>query len=219
MRRTTPAVAEINYEALERIRDRAMRYREEFPTLGEIFVPGEGEGGAPIAFILGEAPGAQEVMARRPFVGPAGRALRDLMASAGLRTQNHDLAVRGKFIPVPANCWLTNTVKFRPPGNRTPTEKEIKLARKMIRDEWLAVGCPPVVIPVGGVALEAMTGKKLSILKVSGKPEVRNSHIEGVQVTMWPMVHPSYGLRNKAMRPILEKDWVKLGGWLNEQSL
>lgn len=218
MRRMTPAAPEINYEALDNIRDRAMRYREEFPTLGEIYVPGEGEGYPPTAFILGEAPGAQEVMARRPFVGPAGRALRDLMASAGLRTEGRHVADNGKEWQE-ANCWLTNTVKFRPPGNRTPTEREIELARKMIRDEWLAVGCPPVVIPVGAVALEAMTGKKLSILKVSGKPEVRNTHIEGVQVTMWPMVHPSYGLRNKAMRPILEKDWIKLGAWLNERSL
>ncbi len=219
MKRHTPAEPD-PLDQLFNIMERWVTgYRPEFPQLGEQFVPGEGNYDAPTAFILGEAPGAQEIMARRPFIGPAGRVLRDLMATAGLYTEDHDLATGGKFIPVKANCWLTNTVKFRPPSNRTPTEKEIAHARALIRDEWYAVGCPRVVIAVGAVAHEALTGKRVSILKTSGKPREVQSRQEGVTLTLWPMVHPAFALRNAPMRPILEKDWVKLGEWLNERSL
>lgn len=214
MKRHLQAVTEINYDLLDKVEAKALLYQKEFPQLNEIYVPGEGGGEPPIAFIVGEAPGAQEVLARRPFVGPAGRALRDLMAIAGLYTQNHDLAVRGKFIPVLANCWLTNAVKFRPPGNRNPTEREILYARDIVNSEWEAVGRPPVVIAVGAIANETLTGKRESILKISGKPRTVRSRQSNVELTLWPMVRPAYGLRNEAMRPILEKDWVRLGEWL-----
>lgn len=218
MKRHLTPVGEINYDLLDGVAAKAIRYQKEFPELSEVYVPGEGGGEPPTAFVVGEAPGAQEVLARRPFVGPAGRALRGLMATAGLHTQNHDLAVRGKFIPVPANCWLTNAVKFRPPGNRNPTDREILLARSIVHDEWVAVGQPLVVIAVGGVALETLTGKKESILKVSGKPRQVQSRVSNVELTLWPMVHPAFGLRNESMRPILEKDWVRLGEWLSGNS-
>lgn len=195
------------------MKDRALHYRTCFPDLNEIYVPGEGDGYPPTAFVLGEAPGAQEVMARRPFVGPAGRALRDLMAVAGLFT-----SPRPGLSESEPNCWLTNTVHFRPPGNRTPTDEEIEYARDIVQLEWSAVGSPPVVIAVGAVAYKALTGKQdFSILKISGKPQTVLHRQSNVELTLWPMVHPSYGIRNEGMRPILEKDWAKLGAWLDAQ--
>lgn len=207
------------------MRSRAEHYQQIFQDLSDVFVPGEGDD--PIAFIVGEAPGAQETLARRPFVGPSGRALRDLMAVAGLFATMHEGAEAaqryvelgegsGRNIDGPApNCWLTNAIKFRPPRNRTPTPEEIEYARDIVWREWTAVGRPDVVIAVGAVANELITGKRQSILKVSGTPRTVRDRKSKKELTLWPMVHPSFGIRNPPMRKILEKDWEKLGVWLD----
>lgn len=171
-----------------------------------------GEGDDPEAFIVGEAPGAQEEMQRRPFVGPAGIVMRDLMAIAGLFS-TIPLDRRGYSA---ANCWLTNTVKFRPPRNRTPTPDEIKAARPWLRAEWEAVGKPVVIVPVGGTALAAITGKPQSILVAAGKLHKYRSR-EGLDLCIWPMVHPSYGLRGgEQVQAALEQDWDRFAGWMKK---
>lgn len=166
-------------------------------------IPGEGvRGGSCAAFILGEAPGADEVMAKRPFVGRAGKVLRQLMASAGLYSDPwHNSKDGGEY----ANCWLTNTVKYRPPRNRTPFPTEVTAARPYIRKEWQLSGVPELVIPVGAVAYAAIMGKPLSITAAAGKP------FRKAGIIVWPMLHPAYGLRNADARPQMEKDWKLLG--------
>lgn len=173
--------------------------------LGEVYVPGEG-GGDIKALIIGEAPGAQEELKGRPFVGPAGVVLRQLMASAGLYAAP---SARNRTFP---NCWLTNVVKYHPPRNRKPTPIEIKLMRNGLRTEWAACGKPQLVIAVGGVALEAILGSRQSILRVAGKCQLRTSR-EGIPMALWPMVHPSFGLRNPPVQPLLERDWERLAAW------
>lgn len=174
-----------------------------FRELSEVYVPGEG--GNPTALIIGEAPGAQEELHRRPFVGPAGQVLRQLMGLAGLHTINS----------VGPNCWVTNVVKFRPPRNRKPYWVEVRKARPFLRAEWEAVGKPRVIIPVGGTALQAVTGRpNISILKHSGWMHAEVSRVDGDPLYVWPMIHPSAGLREPSLRGLMEKDWEKLAEWL-----
>lgn len=178
---------------------------ERFEDLSDITVLGEG--GDPEVFIIGEAPGGQEEVHRRPFVGPAGIAMRDLMAIAELYSA---------YTPEGGepNCWLTNVVKFRPPRNRTPTLPEIKAARPWLRAEWEAVGKPRVIVLVGGTALHAVTGKQQSILIAAGKLHKYRSR-EGIDLCIWPMVHPSYGIRGgPSVQAILEKDWETFAAWM-----
>lgn len=209
----------IDTDALGNVEDCCWGWRSAFPSLGDIYVPGEGaDDGNAIAFIIGEAPGAQEVMRRRPFVGPAGRVLRDLMLLADLCSTDQWSHGSDDFPEtqgyVAPNCWLTNVIKFRPPGNRKPTDDEIKVARPSLRDEWVAVGCPDIIIPVGSTALEAVLGRRESILRSAGKHHKATSK-DGTPLHIWPMVHPSFGLRNPAVRPVLERDWERLGEWIN----
>lgn len=175
-----------------------------FGNLSQVTVPPEGARLSNV-FIIGEAPGAQEELRRRPFVGPAGIIMRDLMELAGLFTAD-------KY-PASANCWLTNVVKFRPPGNRKPTDDEIRAARPYLRREWVLCGCPTVIVPTGGVALQTITGRKTSILRAAGKLHQARSK-DGKLLAVWPMVHPAFGLRNEAVRPHMERDWERLGEWL-----
>jgi uracil-DNA glycosylase family 4 len=168
----------------------------QFANLSDRYVPGEGPDN-PLAFVIGEAPGAQEEIAGRPFVGPAGTMLRRLLNLAGYSSTE--------------DCWITNTVKFRPPRNRNPTPAEIEGARQYLVAEYEAVGSPDVIIPVGGIALRAIMRKGIPITKVAGECIIKQTRHGTCYV--WPMIHPSFGIRNPGMRSILEADWEKLGEW------
>lgn len=173
--------------------------------LSERYVPGEGDN--PKVMLIGEAPGAQEDIALRPFVGASGRVLRDLMASCGLYTG--ETPHFGT-----ANCWLTNVVHFRPPRNRNPLPSEITVARSGLKEEWIAIGKPRIIIPVGGIALKAILGKENSITMMSGKCTRRRSRTDGKWVYIWPMLHPSYIMRQKSLISVAENDWDKFDEWL-----
>ncbi len=194
----------IDWAALDEIEAGNNGWRSAFPELSTNYVPGEGDN--PEAFIIGEAPGATEDVQRRPFVGAAGVVLRQLMALANLSADSEGL--------LEPNCWLTNVVKFRPPKNRNPTPSEVKAARPWLMKEWEAVGSPKLIIPVGGSALKAVTGRQhTSILRAAGKNHDYRSAYTGQILHIWPMVHPSFGLRNPTVQPLLEKDWEALGVW------
>lgn len=207
---------EIDWEELAEVED---GYCQTFydADLSAVYVSGEGDN--PEAFIIGEAPGAQEEAQRRPFVGPAGVVMRDLMALAGLYAS---IPRDGKPHVINnehglENCWLTNVIKFRPPRNRKPLPAEVIEARPWLRREWIAVGKPQLIIPVGGTALEAVTGKRVSILRAAGKCHKARSRC-GLELFVWPMVHPSFGLRTPAVQPLLEQDWERLAAWRKERA-
>lgn len=173
-----------------------------------------GEGDRPIAMVIGEAPGAIECAKSRPFVGPAGIVLRQLMAVAGLKA-----APAHVFRDGPSNCWLTNVVKYRPLRNRTPSIEEIRDSRPYLRAEWVAIGSPDIIITVGATALTAVTGRQQSIMAKAGQMWSHyDSEREPSTMVFWPMLHPAFGLRNEHVRPVMEQHWLRLGEWLANHS-
>jgi uracil-DNA glycosylase len=167
-------------------------------THGVVLVPGEGAP-QPRVMIVGEAPGATENTHVRPFVGASGKVLRSLIVScAGLSLAD--------------DVFITNVVKYRPPGNRTPELGEIIRAVPYLRREWKAIGCPRVIVAVGGTAKNALAPYLPGITICAGQPfpQKGNSYI-------WPMLHPAYGLRNPDVRPKMERDWSALGDWIREE--
>jgi len=206
----------IDYDALEEMA-LEQQYMAAFSGLSKTYVPGEGDN--PTAFIIGEAPGADEDVRRRPFVGPAGQVLRQLMVLADLWASSVQDSTGVNRYPGAPNCWLTNVVKFRPPKNRKPTDSEIKASREYLIREWVAVGSPKLIIPVGGIALRAVTGKPISILRAAGKCHKYLSAHTGKTLYIWPMVHPSYAMRlqNEQLNELLEQDWERLGNWIMKE--
>src|SRR4051812_41625468 len=99
-------------------------------------VPGEGDPDAEV-MIVGEAPGASEDKAGRPFVGRAGKLLDELLAEAGLEREQ---------------VFITNVVKARPPGNRDPRAAEVAHHMPWLEAQ-LALIRPRVVVPLGRHAL------------------------------------------------------------------
>lgn len=157
-----------------------------------VLVPGEGPS-RPLLFIVGEAPGATENTAVRPFVGASGRVIRSLISDAA-------------ELPID-RCWITNVVKYRPPGNRTPTPEEVAASVPYLRQEYVAVGSPPILVAVGAVAKRALLPEsREGILATAGQPVQLSGSRE-----IWCMVHPAYGLRNESFRPTMENHWWKLG--------
>jgi uracil-DNA glycosylase len=199
-------------DELELIRRGHFAHRELMNGFGTDYVPGEGAEYGALALIVGEAPGAQEAVLHRPFVGKSGVVLRDLMAYCHLYTEDWQCDTDQLYGV--ANVWLTNVMKFRPDRNRTPEWIEMTKVRSLLRREWVAVGRPKLIIPIGGSALKAITGREhISIIKHSGWLH-RVDSSEGEPLYVWPMLHPSFALRVPAMQKIIEKDWIKLYGWM-----
>lgn len=190
----------IRWNALDSIQVRQERAFLRGGDLSNNYIPGEVYPN-PIAtyvaaMVIGERPGAQEDTQKRPFIGDAGIMLRRLLS-----TTMH------------MNVWITNTVKFYAAGNRTPDAEEIELAKPYLSQEWHAIGEPRIVICLGNVPLMAVTGFG-GISRRAGRLEVYKAS-DGQDCFVWPMLHPSFGVRTPSMRKVIDSHWEQLGGWLD----
>lgn len=135
---------------------------------------GEGAANADLVF-CGEAPGHDEDLAGRPFVGRAGELLtRMIEAGMGLRREE---------------VFILNTLKCRPPGNRTPGPDEIAACRPWLEAQ-LAVIRPRVIVALGNPAVQSLLGPVGAITRVRGKV------FEAFGARVVPTFHPAYLLRN-----------------------
>jgi DNA polymerase len=158
-------------------------------------VPGEGAADASVV-IVGEAPGASEDRAGRPFVGSAGRLLDRLLADAGLRREE---------------VFITNVVKGRPPGNRDPRAEEVVHSWPWLEEQLAIVG-PRLVVPLGRHALRRFAPE----LKIS---EVHGSPVEVAGRRLFPLYHPAAALHNQSLRGTLHEDARRLGEHLRETAV
>ena len=155
-------------------------------------VPGEGSADARIV-VVGEAPGASEDRAGRPFVGRAGRMLDDLLAEAGLTRED---------------VFITNVLKARPPGNRDPRSDEVEHSWPWLRAQ-LEIVEPELLVPLGRHALRRFA-PELRIGEAHGRPA------EAGGLRLFPLYHPAAALHNQALRGTLVRDARALGAALRE---
>ena len=153
-------------------------------------VPGEGDPGAAV-MLVGEAPGAQEDLQGRPFVGRSGKLLDELLGVAGLAR---------------ADVYITNVVKARPPGNRDPKADEVAHHRPWL-ERQLALIRPEVVIPVGRHALAHFApGQRITA--------VHGTVLDAGGLRLVPWFHPAAALRSTTTRAAAEADARALPGLL-----
>ncbi len=134
---------------------------------------GEGKPEAELMFV-GEAPGAEEDIQGRPFVGAAGQLLTRLIDKMGLKRQD---------------VYIANTIKCHPPGNRKPRDDELRECMPFLKKQ-IAIIRPRVIMTLGDVATRALLGDVGNISRVRG----RKFKYEDIHVI--PTFHPSYLLRN-----------------------
>lgn len=133
--------------------------------------------------IIGEAPGRDEDMAGKPFVGRSGQLLDKMLASIGLTEDDF---------------YITNVVNWRPPKNRNPTKEEVEMCRSFL-NRHIELAAPKVLLIVGGVSLSAMTGIT-GIMKNRG--QWQDLTIANQNIPALPIYHPAFLLR----QPVLKKD-------------
>jgi DNA polymerase len=159
-------------------------------------VPGEGNPLAEIMFI-GEAPGQEEDKVGRPFCGPAGKFLDQLLDSISLSR---------------ADVYIANTLKCRPPNNRDPLPEEKSACREYL-EEQIAVINPKIVVTLGRHSTETYLPGLGGISKLRAKLYRRPlGHLteEPNGIFFFPLYHPAAALHNGSMRQTLLDDFGKL---------
>lgn len=149
-------------------------------------VPGEGPTNAEV-MLVGEGPGFYEDQQGRPFVGPAGKLLDQLLALAGLKREQ---------------VYITNVVKCRPPENRDPLPVEVEACRKYLEEQIKTIG-PRLIVTLGRYSLSWFYPRD-SISKVHGAIRER----DGIHYVH--MYHPAAALHNGGLRKVIEEDFRKV---------
>jgi DNA polymerase len=140
--------------------------------------------------IIGEAPGADEDSQGAPFVGRAGQLLDRMLAAAGLAER----------------AFITNTVFWRPPGNRTPTPAEQAVCAPFLERAIALVG-PGALLLVGGAAAKSLLAKSEGILSLRGRWFEWRSSDGSLEIPALPTLHPAFLLRQPAAK---KKSWADL---------
>jgi uracil-DNA glycosylase family 4 len=147
---------------------------------------GGGNPDADIVFI-GEAPGKNEDQQGLPFVGAAGKFLNEMLESIGLARQD---------------VYITNIVKYRPPGNRDPLPDE-KAAFLPFLQAQLEVIKPKLVITLGRHSMDSLL-PGLRISQVHGQPKRYHGQV------YLPLFHPAAALYNGGLRQTLIDDFARV---------
>ncbi|HEY8571082.1 uracil-DNA glycosylase [Phenylobacterium sp.] len=148
-----------------------------------------GRADAPL-MVIGEGPGADEDRAGQPFVGRAGQLLDRMLAAAGLTER----------------VFITNTVFWRPPGNRTPTPAEQAICAPFV-ERAIAIVKPKMLLLVGGASAKAMLKKEEGILSLRGRWHEWRSADGAHELPAMPTLHPAFLLRQPAAK---KRAWADL---------
>lgn len=164
-------------------------------------VPGEGNANAEV-LLIGEAPGANEQQQRRPFVGRSGQLLRKTLEEIGLP---------------PAEVYIANIVKARPPDNRDPLPNEIK-AYKPYLDGEIAIIQPKLIVTLGRFSMAKFL-PDVFISQVHGR--LHKVIWQGQTQYVLPQYHPAAALRGNNVKATFVADMAKIPKvltWISEQS-
>lgn len=164
------------------------------------FVPGDGVFN-PKLILVGEAPGAKEVVEGSPFVGPSGDYLNSLLLAEGFYRDQ---------------VWVTNVVKFRPPRNRTPEPEEVEASLPLLRREVRLVAGERRIplVGLGGTACRALTGQPISVTRRHGEWYNLKAGWK-----LYVSYHPAAGLRNSKIQVAMGEDFRRLGMELREEEV
>jgi uracil-DNA glycosylase family 4 len=134
--------------------------------------------------IVGEAPGEDEDLQARPFVGRSGKLLDETITKLGLNPE--------------ADIYVCNIIKCRPPKNRRPTVEEVNSCIDYL-EEQIKLVSPKVIVALGSTAVDSLLpANTLGITKIRGK------FFKYGKTPLLPTYHPSYVLRNGGSGPVYE---------------
>ena len=157
-------------------------------------VPGEGPENAEI-MMIGEAPGFYEDREGRPFVGPSGKFLDELLAGIQLKREQ---------------IYICNVIKCRPPQNRDPQPDEMEACKPYL-DQQIDLIKPKVIITISRFAMARWFADK-KIGEIHGKPKKFGN------LVVLPMYHPAAALHQPSLKKVLQEDFSKIPQILKEMA-
>lgn len=163
--------------------------------LSKRFVPAEGPANAKV-MLIGQAPGRNEDIERRPFIGTSGKFLDKLIHIAGLNRKD---------------IYIASVVQFFPPKNRLPTREETSLCSEFLFRQIKMVN-PKVIVLLGSVACKTVLGVD-KIASVHGTVVKRDG------ITYLLSLHPAAAIRIRKNMPLMERDFRRFNTIIKRQLL
>lgn len=158
-------------------------------------VPGEGPLNSKVMFV-GEAPGKQEDIEGRPFVGAAGRLLTELLESNGISR---------------SRVYITNIIKCRPPNNRDPLEDEVEACNEYL-ERQVKLLKPKLIVCLGRHSARHFF--KMANIEFKSLPKIRGSlykvRVYDVETWLTATYHPAAALYNPKLKEYLVEDFKKI---------
>jgi uracil-DNA glycosylase family 4 len=152
--------------------------------------------------VIGEAPGAEEDKQGVPFCGQSGQLLDKILASIGLSRKE--------------NVYISNTVFWRPPGNRQPSAEEMAICLPFV-EKHIALMKPDLLILAGGVAAKAVLKSDISVSRLRGKfYDYKNEYLDGSTKAVI-VYHPSYLLRSPTQKRLAWHDMLMIKDFLSNK--
>ena len=148
--------------------------------------------------LIGEAPGRDEDLQGKPFVGRAGKLLDRMLAAIGLSEES---------------VYITNTIYWRPPGNRTPTPQEIASCAPFLARQIELVE-PELLVLLGGAAAKSILGVSEGIMRLRGKWKTCKSGER--EIPTLATLHPAYLLRTPEAKRYAWRDLLAMKARLEE---
>ena len=138
--------------------------------------------------LIGEAPGNQEDIEGKPFVGKSGQLLDKILETIKINR---------------TNCYFSNIIPWRPPGNRNPTAEEISMCLPFIKKHIELIN-PKVLLLVGSISSKSILDKNLGITKLRGE---WHTYKDGeIKIPALPIFHPAYLLRRPNNKSYVMRD-------------
>tara|TARA_Y100000590_G_C15688623_1_gene1002586 strand:- start:303 stop:1022 length:720 start_codon:yes stop_codon:yes gene_type:complete len=144
--------------------------------------------------LIGEAPGKDEDIQGKPFVGKAGKLLDKMLAAIDLNR---------------TNVYITNILPWRPPGNRQPTLKEIILCLPFVQ-RHIEIINPKLLILLGGTASKALLMSDSGIMRLQGKWHSYSSYGLANPILTRAIFHPAFLLRSPSYKKLAWEDLLTI---------
>lgn len=155
---------------------------------------GEGNPHARV-MIIGEAPGKNEDLQGKPFVGAAGKFLDELLEVAGLRRED---------------VFIANVLKCRPPSNRNPKPEEIEACATFLRQQTQTIS-PDVIVTLGNFATQFILRTGVGITHLRGTVQRAGRFL------VLPVFHPAAAIYDRSKRDVLLSDFERVGSLVRDR--
>lgn len=160
----------------------------------------DGVAGAEL-MIIGEAPGAQEDRQGIPFCGPSGQLLDKMLAAIGYSRSE--------------NCYISNVIFWRPPGNRNPSEEERAICLPFVQ-KHIALAKPKLILLSGGIAVSTILKESRSISRLRGSLHTFQNPVDAAETPVIVSYHPSYLLRQPLQKKLAWQDMIAVEAQLKK---